>query len=141
MVKYIDEENHFKYHSDEDLIRLKDKLVEEYKELQAQWGFELSKIWTDKFDQYTKKGQKKLEKFTKKYADKLSDIEIVFEELKQELNNRNIVVTDLEDITDEEEPEEILSEYEYLKKEEEKTKKIQGELDLQEEEETDWLDG
>ena len=122
MVKYIDEENHFRYHSDEDLIRLKDKLVADYKEIQEQWAIELSKLWTDKFDQYTAKGQKKINKLTKKYADKLSDVEIVFEELKEELKNRNIIVTDLEDITDEEEPEEVLSEYEYLKREEEKTK-------------------
>ena len=138
MVKYIDEENHFRYHSDEDLIRLKDKLVADYKEIQEQWAIELSKLWTDKFDQYTAKGQKKINKLTKKYADKLSDVEIVFEELKEELKNRNIIVTDLEDITDEEEPEEVLSEYEYLKREEEKTKQIQSGLKLEEEEEDDW---
>ena len=130
MAKDRVNQNNFQDFSDEELIVMKKKLIERYRFLEEEWAIKLSKIWTDKFDQYSARGKRKLDKLTKTYADKLSDMEIVFEELKEELLFRELSVVDLEDITDEvdesriDEETDQLDENEYISREIEKTRQI-----------------
>ena len=127
-------------YSDEDLIIIKDNLITLYKQIQEEWAEDLGKMWDDKFDQYSSSGQRKIKKLNKVYGGKLADVEIVFEELKEELKKREIYLTNLEDITDdvdEEEYGEDISEYEFVRKEQMKTDLYKQNLDYLEESEED----
>ena len=129
--------SNFANYSDEDLILMKKNLIERYDEVEEEWTKELAEMWDEKFDQYSASGQRKIKKLQTKYADMLSDIEIVFEDLKDELSKRNIPVSELEDITDNEEEEVIdknISEFEFVQKEAEKTQQYRQGIQYRNEE-------
>ena len=96
-------------------------------------------MWDDKFDQYSAKGERKLKKLQKKYAGQLADIEIVFEDVKEELAKRDIFISELEDITDGDDEEEVydkdISEFEFVRKEAEKTEQYRQSIDYEQEDE------
>ena len=129
----------FSDYSDQDLVILKNKIRDSYHLIEEQCAEEMGKLLTDDFDQYSARGKKKMDKLASKYADKLSNLEIVFEDLKLELKKRNIYLSPEYDITDdEEEQSEIisetnkeLSEIEFLRNEEEKTENIRTEYKIE----------
>ena len=134
--KDMDFYNNFANYSDKDLILIKNNLIVKYEDVQDAWSAELAKMWDDDFDQYSARGERLIKKLNKKYASQLADIEIVFEELKEELAKREIFISELEDITDnvEEDDDENVSDVEFVRREAKKTEQYKQGLNFEVEE-------
>ena len=138
MAKIKDDVLDFSDYSDQDLVILKNKIRDGYHMVEEQCAEEMGRLLTEDFDQYSARGKKKMDKLAKKYADQLSDMEIVFEDLKEEFKKRNIYLPPEDDITDGEEETGLseetnneLNEIEFLRKEEEKTQNIRNEFKIE----------
>lgn len=112
-------------YSDEDLLVFRDKLLGTYDFYQKEWAEELAEIANDEsFDQYSFKGKRQINKLTNKYADIMSDVEVILEVVQGELDKRDHYNEQQRYLADGNYKKEEISEAEFLKREYEKTQRI-----------------
>lgn len=76
-------------YSVEELIKFKNLAIEKHDKLIEAWGEELGEIIKEKdFDQYSRKGERKLKKLNQKHAEPLADILNVIDAFDEELSKR-----------------------------------------------------
>ena len=110
-------------YSDFDLRNLRNSFLEIYEAYEEACAEEMAEIFkTPKFDQYSFFGKRKLKKFTQKYADKLATLEVLLEVIQEELDKRDGKIDQYGRKVEEEFKQ--VSEFEFLKAEQEKTDRI-----------------
>lgn len=115
-------------YSDEDLRTFRDNLLEIYDLYQNEWADELAEIVNKpNFDRFSYWGKRKLKKFTYKYADKMTDVEVLLEVVQEELDKRD-EKSGVKKLREETE----ISENEFIQREMDKTQRIRDILSADE---------
>ena len=84
-----DESFSLEKYSVQELIDLKQRALKKQEELVANWAQELGSIMKEPgFDQYSRKGERRLNKFTEKHAELLADVLDIIEMVDDELSRR-----------------------------------------------------
>lgn len=111
--------------TDDELRALRDEALVKYDDIIDTWAVELKEIneKTD-FDPYSRKGERIISKLGKKYADPLSDVEIVLETIQDELDKRDNYNEQQRYMEGGDYTRSELDDNEFLKREKEKTERI-----------------
>ena len=116
--------------TDDELRTMRDEALSKYDEIIEQWSKELNEITSQKgFDQYSRKGEKLIDKLNTKYADPLTDAEIVLETIQEELNKRENYYEQQRYMDSGNYTSIKIEDEEFLKREKEKTDRIRQILD------------
>lgn len=116
--------------SDENMNYYREELIKMHDELSDAFAEELKKIDSDNFDPYSFFGERKVKKISKKYAKKISEVDMLVDVIDDEMDRR-------EKYNEEQRytgsgkyvPRYSLDPEEYLKQEQEKTARIRKSLE------------
>ena len=112
-------------YTEDELKDLRDIALRKYDDIVELWAAELQFTMNEKgFDQYTKRGEKKLNKITRKYAEMVADAEITLEMIQEELDKYEEYYEQQRYIEGGNYVDEELEDDEFLKREKEKTERI-----------------
>lgn len=75
-------------YDDKELIELRNNLEIEYGKLNETWAEDAALMVDESFDPYSFVGEKKIKKFTKRYADQASDILVTIDLIDDEIAKR-----------------------------------------------------
>ena len=129
MAKEINYINLAQY-SDDQLKMMRDDALLKHDEIIEDWAKELGSIMNEKgFDQYSRKGERRLNKLNKKYADPLSDAQVVLISIQEELDKRDNYYEQQRYMQGGKRYIENIDDDEFLKREMEKTARIRAMLD------------
>ena len=112
-------------YSEDELKELRNIALQRYDDIVEMWANELKYITDEKgFDQYSRSGERKLNKLTKKYAEMIADAEITLEMIQEELDKYDEYYEQQRYVEGGNYKEEEIDEDEFLKREKEKTDRI-----------------
>lgn len=106
------------------LLHIQEELIEEHNNIMAQYAESIKKIATPNFDPYSFFGERKIKKIASKYADDLSNIEVLLDDIDDELNKREDASEPEPQSNEEYERDTKEEREEFVKSESDKTQKI-----------------
>ena len=112
-------------YTEDELKELRDIALKKYDDIVELWASELQFTMNEKgFDQYTSRGERKINKITKKYAEMIADAEITLEMIQEELDKYEEYYEQQRYIEGGNYTNEDIEEDDFLKREKEKTERI-----------------
>lgn len=112
-------------YTEDELKNMRDYALQKYDDIVEMWANELQYTMSEKgFDQYTSRGEKKLNKITRKYAEMVADAEITLEMIQEELDKYEEYYEQQRYVEGGNYEYEELDEDEFLRREKEKTDRI-----------------